>query len=966
MHKDRTDRIVRRVATVVLATFAAAVAFASTAAASSPAQAEGAVGVDHSVVVALTSLTAPSSASLIPDDGDYKDANYLPVNRWMGASSTFHSRLDTSIFNPGAVLDAANRSAVTSSFMSFGNTMWSAATWMVESATRFDIVDSAVGGIVDQAAGSFGTTITKNPAIWVALLVVLGVTLLWKMANSRASGASAARELIRAAATIAVTVVMISGAMNTTYNEKTNTVTYGKMSPGWIVSSLNSAISSVAGTVTVGLVNDISTPASEQGRKDSYSCDAYVRALEASYMESAATTSEASTSVALNGMWKLTGLEAWITNQFGATTDGHSVYCRLLEVDSGVTPIDQIRVQGKACVIVQGPSSAMRCTENTGAAQTSLAFASAGVDDGSTEAVDIALVGWAVCTPTTVLGATDKWKVRSMWSGYKVDQQGDLKKACNAWWAGGSGATDTSQVGVGPLTITFNKAEVDFLNVGPNPGDVTAAVPGSSANDAEVRQYLWSLHGNSAAGSGGNAAAMTYVMSAATNLVAFGMASALIMVAKIMSVVFMLLLFVVLLFSLFPGGADDRIVSKFLRQFLGMTFIAFGYSLVLSMLVLISSVIIKLVATQFGAGTLPTMIFSGMAPLIAWFTIAYIFKTVFKAPNPMSLRGGLAYAGAAGAVGGAAAGAVQNLGRRATNDAAQAAKSKALQSVGISGGKSAGRRGGAPSADKGGMSKALATEVPEGSTQAELNAARSHDLKLKQAEADGIEQQALAQGQAVRSGRAAAREAAGERTGIFAAQGDRIAGAYATAKARKEAGRPAASGMGRVLAGSAVALGNATAKPRAHLTSVAGAVATGDRETIRAAASAAAADGVRGAGNLGSRAVSATANGVAFAAQHPLKATGRVVTGAAIAAMAVTPGGLPFAAGTAAAAKVVSDRRKTSAPPSVDDNHRVLDQYRRHQEAEQAKREAQQGVQTSGQEGPGGMSGSHQGSAGPE
>lgn len=861
----------------------------------------------------------PTTGGAVQPDAEHwttSGETYLPIMRWVDATGGFHSRLNPSVFNPGAVIDSAQRDIGSTSYMNMGNGLWALTTWSVETATTFDVVDSAAGGVVDKAAGNIGQQIVGNPTIVAALIVMLVASLVWKASRARASGSSVLGEIVRGAAVVGLMVVMVNGAMATTFDEESNTVTYGTGSPGWIVSTLNTAISTAAGSISV-TVADAADPYADDGNSDVMQCPAYVRALEQKYRDASGTANEANTAMAMNRMWEMSGLQAWINVQYGPTEDGKNVFCHLLEQRAGVPALDQLQIQQKACEMAGYGNTITSCVANTGAVNQSLALSAAGIDDGSATAADLGIVGWAACKDTSMPFGDGPWSPRDGWEQYNTEHIDFVSSDCSQWWNGSANIswwTDNS-----------------WINTGANPKNVAEKLP--LDNQAAQRTFLYSAHGNRAAGSSGGLSAVVYVFSALMNLAAFGTASILILIAKLTSVLFMVTLFFVMTFSLWPGGTDDRMIAKYTRQFIGMTFMAFGYSIILSMLALMASIVMQVGVTTFGAGSLGAMAMSGLAPVVSWMTIVMVFKNIFKSPNPMSLRGGLAYAGMAGAAGGAAASFVERAGRGASSAVKSSAKSGFNSFVGGRG--TAGGKAGTskPGYGRGGMSQAIpGADIPTDSTVSEVLAARAHRSQQAAAEAKDAQAAAAAAGSQAVVQRTISRMDRGVAESAFTRAGDNAAAYFVRQRTLHNLGQdfdgPAPV---RAIVGPAVRLANASEAQRAAVSGLARAVAARDQEAVRRSISEVSDSAVDGVAAAARAATSAAGRGLTFAAQHPLKATGRVAGAGVVAMAVVTPGGLPLAAAGLAAQRIGAaraSRRQSGAPMTAEEIQSMLDTYR--------------------------------------
>lgn len=672
----------RVISLVLVSVFAAGLVAVAVAPSSSAAEVNvptGPILSDTSVLPAQLSgnsksVSSPSSGLpsgiLVATDGDpgfnQVDDNLggsvLPVFRWRDATSGFHTSIALNGIAPiGATLDLANRNLMQSPVMGTGNMIWGTTASVVEIATQFNFLDTDVAVSIDHAAGDLGKAVVDSPQWLVALVLLSLVTLVWRILGARASGSSLVKEMFRTALILALMVFMVSGAMNTTAAPSSNQargpkVEFGFLSPGWIVSSVSDAISKTAGAFSLPAESTVDLGGNGSGSPNA--CGAYTKALVDSYRPNGLSDADKSTALAVNSMWMLTGLQTWITSQMGDSGAAYDTYCHLLETRSSIPAQAQVAVMK---IATDGNFVGPSTSGNPSDLDVSLAFNSR-LLVGSTEVdtVDLASVGWAVCNDPRGKFGDGPWEAREGWADFGASEggAGKIPRDCELWWNGDNGDADWA-------------TNTTSLRVG---GDSKAVFENSSTLQGQYRedatQFLNTLHGHGSvsSGSAGTIGGYVYVFSAFIAFVAFGFASILILVAKVMLIMMMLMTFFVLLASLIPGRQSDALTS-YGKKLVGMAFVAWGYSLILQLMVFVAMVLVRLSVAIWDAGSNMTIIMSGLAPVLAWASIVWLFKSIFKMPNPMSIKGGLAMAGVAGVAGGAVAGMVSNMGKTARYEA---------------------------------------------------------------------------------------------------------------------------------------------------------------------------------------------------------------------------------------------------------------------------------------------------------
>lgn len=592
------------------------------------------------------------------------DINYLPVNRWKDTTTGFHYRLDADMWSN--IAEKINRNMTSSAMMSAGNALWSLTTNMTDYAARFNVLDSA-GHTIDGAAADLGEAVIKSPILAILAVATL-LTALWRTYTGRGGGMQGLKMVARNAAIVGLLVVMVNGAGQSQEGKP------GMWSPVWMATQINGAVQAAAGTVANSIATQATISGFEEGRTDAYSCTAYVNAMKTTYQESAGkgfNQASLATPIVLSNLWEATGLRTWAVAQFGDNPDGQSVYCRLLEQMRATPAAEQITIQKKACAI----NDVSPCLANEN--EDALAWGASAAFDGTdyNNARDRGMIAWAACAPSKGAVFGTDWTRQKGWSGFKPDKNAsDVQKECDQWWTASN--FDGGQDG-GFLS------EESFLNVREWDSSVVEALPGK--NNTDQREFIFSLHGNASAGNTGTISTILFLLSALINAAIFGVLSLIIIMSKAAIIVFVYCIIVALVVSLWPGKADDHVLGQFAKTYTGTAFISFGYSLIMTMLVSVSGMVVSSFQSLAGVDkTVLNILATALSPLVALMLMSFAFKNIFKVPNPMSLKGAMAWSGMAGGIGGAVGGYLGSRGSRLADKAKGAVSDKVRGATGMS------------------------------------------------------------------------------------------------------------------------------------------------------------------------------------------------------------------------------------------------------------------------------------------
>ncbi|PWJ25597.1 hypothetical protein ATK17_1729 [Branchiibius hedensis] len=586
--------------------------------------------------------TAPVCSSSGSSDGS-TSSDLLAVNRWAPVTSNLHSRLDADAW--GDISNKVQRNQVDSTMLSVGNTMWQASTSLVELSNNFCIADG-IGYTIDNKAGELAKTLWGDGSaggVTIVLLLLIGAIAMAVM-RARQSPGQFGRAVIKPVMVLALFAVMMNGALSTVPGK------FGTMSPGWMVNAASNVVSGVSGAVAAPIAdNAYANSFATQNARDSASqndasCINYLSAMRSQYEKSfggssASLRSSAAVPLAMDSMWQLSGLSSYVRAQYGTDNNyGWASFCRGLEVNAGSSLVDDAKtgVSVPELLAAQGMNVPSSVT-------TSWAFAPA---DGTTW--DEMAVFWAACQTGD---GGKSWSVAPGWetvSNSHTDAKTLDAKQCLDFF-NGTGSKDD---------MFFNWQD-DASAVQTGTKDVSSAAISSGNNP---RDFLNVLHGTSTGSA--STAAMLYAMFSVINLFIFGVMAGMIFVLKTLLLAFGLFVFFVLLVDVLPIHRESQTLRYF-KTTLGFVVVAFGYSLALSVMILLTSFILS-IGNAMGLSGFFDVLWVSAAPIIAIVAMKLIWKKIAKAPDPFSVRGAKGYmsSAASGMIGGAAAEGVSGLFQR--------------------------------------------------------------------------------------------------------------------------------------------------------------------------------------------------------------------------------------------------------------------------------------------------------------
>lgn len=652
---------------------------------------------------------------------------YLPVQRWSDHTS-FHSREGWGI---SGVLNGPMETIV-SIGIGWGNLAWSFTTSFVEFAYEFCPINS-VGGVMDAAFHDI-TRAVIDSYLLVALVVV--AVIAWAMKVGKAEGGQVTKGLMQKVAVVGLMVIMMTGAANSTgggidgtdqnrragvqmtpdeVNAAAATEAFqpGFGSPGWFITTIDSVtadvsqalVQAISATPTVEGTSTAATLTPTYNPKSPYSCEKYVRQLEKQYgvLVNRSGTANASVAMALNTFWKQSGLEAWKRVQFGTNSNyGNIVWCRMLEENRRTPSIRSTNV-GPNEQLAQSQGMAPAMKDSTRQIQQgyqaknvrSVAKSTMWYTGGSDPVVSMKMVAWAACANDGKAGQGKRssklgWYLpRDRQVLFRDDPDGNRVLGALENVAeditGESENMGSIEDGKDSCTTLFSKSQHkellrwDWGNGESNLNNIDTSVDGA----AEAKQFLRHLHGSK--GFDGFITSVAYAISSTVLAVVFVAFGASIMFAKLLGILMIIGVLGALIWSLLPNSDMSKIFGWF-KQYVGVSFYAFAAGLLLSLVTLITGVLISFgnAALPGGAGGVMSLMWTGLAPALAFLTLNWMFKRM-SIPSPMSFKAAGAWGQAAaggnlgsavmgGVAGGATAGLISKWGNRGKELAKDKAK----------------------------------------------------------------------------------------------------------------------------------------------------------------------------------------------------------------------------------------------------------------------------------------------------
>lgn len=608
-------------------------------AASVPAPAMSAAAQIQTAPVHTQAVSIPAETINLCASSGAASSKLLPVNRWQGATNELHSRLEGGL-DVGSFMGTIHRDFIVGSAMSFGNFLWSQGANMAEFSIGFCMLDK-LGGTVDLMAATIGDMLifgAGQPILAAILVAVIFVTVREGMKT----GVIRWSNLVQKAVVVGMLIVMSLGSMASSgggIDGSTAPYKPGVGSPGWIVTTMNSTVASLASAPAMAL--SVAQPSTENNpwMDHRLKCDSYVAGLHRSYTEQygeGTAALSAGIPMVISSMWERSGLTAWRQAQFGASNSADDLsdraWCRLLEWNAG-TRADSVNQALQAAMPGEWSEVSAKSIKEDKA-----------FFPVTTEEKDRSLIAWTACTLKN--DATDPYNVES-WhvkvTYEKSEENPNLKDGQNHGYTAGD------------CLDWFSEGDSDLkaFDWPTNTKDVAER----AVND-NLETFVLTLHGNK--NGDGTIASFAFIIGSLTAFVVFAGVSLAVLLAKILQVLMIIALLFAGIMILLPRGTFAKLADAF-KALLGTTLFIFGMQLIFAILSQITNLIQLAGSSLMGGDSTWGVLWTGISPLIAVVVMNMLFTKVLKLPSPFKISAGIAWAGAVGAGGAAAMGGVASM-----------------------------------------------------------------------------------------------------------------------------------------------------------------------------------------------------------------------------------------------------------------------------------------------------------------
>ncbi len=618
------------------------------------------------VLALVAGLTLAPPASAAPIDSDPTqvsslcstarsfDYQYLPVERWSGATQKIHVRSN------GGITDFApvQRQLQSVNFV-IGDFLYGLTTKFVTWSTQFCPIQ-AVGGAVDSAAAQLGRALVNSSLVAGLLVCTLIVLLLQGFRNRDSAwmGRLGVKLLV-----VALFAIMVAGSTQSRgggiAGDFTTPYQPGRGSPGWFATTIDRAVTELAAAPAAAL--SAQTIVDTVGSGDQLDCAPYLGALQEGYTEQAGRggviDSEAVPALTVSNLWQISGYNAWSVGQFGnKNLNGHSrVACRMLDRNAAI-PVDvgSFVIDGAGAADNRSGASISNVMSRVPNPDVSLATAKSWIKPDAAAwrqlsgvEADKGWIAWATCVPRDgqLADITSKtgWKAPTgnAWliaddaaraNAETVDGSPKLNQACWAFFNADSATVDPIfDWGDGDKQLREHADQMP----------------------ASVYDFISALHGTNQ--TAGGIASIGYVGSALGVAVIFGGLGLAILVVKIITLVMLFSVFFCMAVVLLPNADNSKLI-RFTKEYFGLTLFTAFAVFVLAMIILFVKIIwLLLGAFTGGPNSLMTMLLGGLAPVLAAIALHRAFTSIGM-PSPMTVNGAVGWGQAM--AGGAAQGAV--------------------------------------------------------------------------------------------------------------------------------------------------------------------------------------------------------------------------------------------------------------------------------------------------------------------
>lgn len=578
-------------------------------------------GPAHADSFDLSGTSAQCAKTVVDTEGE----SLVAVNRWAEATQRIHHNLDGGILGEKAIGPMVNTTTQSMMFGA-GNAMYGVTAQASGWASSWCAMQQ-FGEVIDSVAGALGEAIISSWLVLVGIVVTVLVGIIRKVRRQGGVGMSS---IVSKLLILVLLSAMVAGATASTGSGESYKA--GTFSPGWFINVIDKATGAVAGIVADQI--PVEPFGSKKNLDDPLSCENYLPAMRLKQQE-VSDAGASTVPLLVSNLWEGSGLEAWKSAQFGRTEYADIVYCRYLDAWSPMVywaPEDRTSEDAGTANVSQRTLvwSAVTGTGQSAKPEDFHRGMFRFSDAADQEVTDVAITAFAACK---LSGGS--WSIREpalLAKSSRGDTAGAAEACKNAF------AEEKFLLGkMGPFNHS-GKAE-----------DLVVEDADRTASTEQAVKFLraWQGHDTST----GVMSALVYMIGALAVLVIIGGMAVGLLVAKFSMVVMGIMLVGVLAYSLF-GSSGERKALGYAKQMVGLSFFIASFSILMSLVAFIAN----LIGTVAGSSSLPggpggllAIVITSASPVIAFFAIKSMFKKI-GLPNPLSIKGGMAFANAARAM----------------------------------------------------------------------------------------------------------------------------------------------------------------------------------------------------------------------------------------------------------------------------------------------------------------------------
>ncbi|MCG7308300.1 hypothetical protein [Brachybacterium sp. ACRRE] len=614
-------------------------------------------------------------------DGETDPIKCLPITRWtMSMAMT-----DSVEFNVTQPLRSVEVNILEKpsfeGIMTVGNFAWLIAALLVDAATNWKVNAQLVKPLNDFAA-SFGTTIIDSGAIFL----VIGAGAL-ALGWATFAGGFNLRRLLTMLAALGAFCALIWGSLNDT--GEGGTYEPGTASPAWLVQETSAAFSKASDAIATPISDRSSkesTVFSDAAKKDPTSCKAYIDELHreyTSYYEDRGETAPAALNV-MSRWWEETGYRVFSDVQYGDESTLGADYAACHQLDGHLQMDAKDRHDILQSAYTSGDESYAVAVPAAGSPMLN--------DMTNDKRVARQSQAWGLCA----IDAKGNYSLRADLpkEGIEGGKIGGpiTPEACKQIFTGSGNQNESKFVFHLPFsdkvsadTTIKELSEVQFAVVGDK--DTLQDPDNGLASHPQAYAYVSNVSGTTRTAH--SILAWAYAVSAVIGGLAMALLAAAVFVMKLLSYVMAFFLIIAALAGVVSQGFGSSVA--FFKSWIGYTAITSVTTLLFAFVQMVAMALIRMGDGFLGQWAVAMLLWIGLAPALSIFLLNLMWRKLFQAKSPFTLRGMQAMAGNPLAVGGAAlaggtlAKGAMDAGRRRITDAAWgAAKGK----IGVGKGKS--------------------------------------------------------------------------------------------------------------------------------------------------------------------------------------------------------------------------------------------------------------------------------------